>query len=204
MFCPRCGLTQTDDVKFCTSCGANLFAVRRAVDARDSDEKKFDWGDTWVAEMFLSHEEQKRRKAELERKRGITPEVKRFNEIKAGVIVGSVGIALMIFLRVFMEGVILGGKVPDDAASILSHLWVVGVIPIFVGLALMVNGLVVSKRMVEIARQASHDPNSLEGGTSPHALRAADTNEFIPSGFSVTDHTTKHLAKVKNREQGGS
>jgi len=203
MFCPRCGLTQTDDVKFCTSCGANLFAVRRAVDTRDSDEKKFDWSNTWVAEMFLSAEEQKRRKAELERQRGITPEVKRFNEIKAGVIVSSVGIALMIFLYVFMEGIVLGGKVPDDTASILRHLWVAGVIPFFVGLALMINGLVVSKRLVEIARQASNEPNSLEGSTSPPALRSADTNEFIPSDFSITDHTTKHLSNVKKREQGG-
>jgi zinc-ribbon domain len=201
MFCPRCGLTQTDDVKFCTSCGANLLAVRRAVDTRDADEKKFDWNNTWVTEMFLSAEEKKKRKADLELQRGITPEVRRFNEIKAGVIVSSVGIALIIFLRVFMEGIILGGKVPADTASILSHLWVAGVIPLFVGFALMVNGLVVSKRLVEIARQSSQAPNSLEESSDPPALRSADTNEFIPTGFSVTDHTTKHLEAVKKRQQ---
>src|SRR5215469_4321688 len=134
MYCPRCGSTQAEDIKFCKSCGANLFAVRRAVEARDVDEKKFDWGDTWLAEMFLTHGAQEHRKAELERRLGITPEVKRYNEIKAGVITSSVGVALMIFLFVFMQGIVQGGKVPPDTASILNHLWIAGVIPLFVGL----------------------------------------------------------------------
>jgi len=28
MLCPRCGSNQSDEVKFCKSCGANLQAVR--------------------------------------------------------------------------------------------------------------------------------------------------------------------------------
>src|SRR2546423_10785013 len=139
MFCPQCGSQQNDDLKFCKLCGANLLAVRQVVATRDTD-KKFDWSKTWVAEMFLSQEERKKREEELERTRGITPEVKRYNEIKAGVITGSVGIALMIFLYVFMQGVILSGDVPPDAAVIISRLWVVGVIPFFVGVALLING----------------------------------------------------------------
>ena len=34
----------------------------------------------------------------MERRMGITPEVKRYNEIKAGVIVSSIGVGLAIFL----------------------------------------------------------------------------------------------------------
>jgi hypothetical protein len=41
---------------------------------------------------------------EIERRQGITPEVKRYNEIKAGVIVSSAGIGLSIFLFIFMQG----------------------------------------------------------------------------------------------------
>ena len=84
--------------------------MRQVVDTRETGEK-FDWSKTWVAEMFQSAEEATRRKAELERQQGITPEVKRYNEIKAGVITASVGLALAIFLFVFMGGIILGGKV---------------------------------------------------------------------------------------------
>jgi hypothetical protein len=35
MICPRCNSNQTDDVKFCTVCGANLLAVRQALDVRE-------------------------------------------------------------------------------------------------------------------------------------------------------------------------
>jgi hypothetical protein len=193
MFCPRCGSSQSEELKFCKSCGANLYAVRQVVDTRETGEK-FDWSKTWVAEMFQSAEEATRRKAELERQRGITPEVKRYNEIKAGVITASVGVALAIFLYVFMQGIILGGKIPLDTAEILSRLWIAGVIPLFVGLALIVNGLFVSKKLVEITRRRTEPEPSLEQpDSSPLSLRSADTTEFIPSGFSVTEETTKHL-----------
>src|ERR1700753_424658 len=131
MFCPQCGTTQSDELRFCKSCGANLEAVRQAVVMRDAGEK-FDWSRTWVAEMFMSHSERKRREEELERLRGITPEVKRYNEIKGGVITASVGLALMIFLAIFMEGIVAGGKVPADTAQILNRIWVAGIIPLFV------------------------------------------------------------------------
>jgi hypothetical protein len=194
MFCPQCGSTQSDELKFCKSCGANLHAVRQVIATRDTGEK-VDWGKTWVAEMFLSEGERKRREEELERKLGITPEVKRYNEIKAGVITGSVGIASMIFLYVFMQGIILSGAVAPDEAAIISRLWVAGVIPLFVGIALMINGLFVSKRLVEIGRRGTQaGPNELERGAERNALGPADTTEFIPSGLSVTEGTTKHLS----------
>ena len=198
MFCPRCGSSQSEELKFCKVCGANLYAVRQVVDQRETGEK-FDWGKTWVAEMFLSPEESKRRKEEIERQRGITPEVKRYNEIKAGVITASVGVAVAIFLYVLMQGIILGGKIPQDAAAILSRLWVAGVIPVFVGIALIINGLIVSKKLVEIARRQT-GPNLLERETDPRSLGSADTNEFIPSGFSVTEGTTKHLSDSGSKQ----
>ena len=192
MFCPRCGSNQSEDLRFCKMCGANLFAVRQAVDTRETDEK-FDWSKTWVAEMFLSAEENKKRKAEIQRQRGITPEIKRYNEIKAGVITASTGLALMIVLMVLMQGIILGGKVSEDAAEILSRLWVAGVIPIFVGIALMINGVFVSKKMLEAIRGSESDQNILPDRAEPRGLHSGDTNEFTPSNFSVTEDTTKHL-----------
>jgi hypothetical protein len=195
MFCPQCGSTQSEDLKFCKVCGVNLYAVMQVVTAREPDEK-FDWSKTWVQEMFLSADEKKRRKAEIELQRGITPEVKRYNEIKAGIIVSSVGIALTIFLFVFMGGLIAKSKVSHDAAEILSRLWVAGVIPLFVGLALIMNGVVVSKKLVEAARKSSQmGPEGLEGNATPPSLRSADPNEFLRSPFSVTEQTTKHLGR---------
>src|SRR4051794_26173166 len=121
MFCPQCGLSQTDDLKFCKTCGANLHAVRQVVATRETDES-FDWGKTWVAEMFLSEAERKKRNRQLERQQGITAEVRRYTEIKAGVIVSFVGIALMIFLNFFMQGIINSGQSPASDAAILSRI----------------------------------------------------------------------------------
>jgi len=192
MLCPRCGTNQSDEMKFCKVCGANLEAVRVALTNPDA-AKKFDWGDTWLAEMFRSGQAAELRKIEMERQMGITPEVKRYNEIKAGVITSSVGVGLMIFLAIFMEGVIASG-VSESAVAILSHLWIAGVIPFVVGVALIVNGVVVSKRMVEIQEREMKRRNAVEGETATQrSLRPADTNEFIPTGFSVTDQTTRHL-----------
>lgn len=197
MICPRCSSNQSDDVKFCKSCGANLQAVRDALENRDPGSK-FEWGDTWVAEMFRSGQAVELRKLEMERRMGITPEVKRYNEIKAGVITSSVGIGVSIFLFVFMQGLV--NVVGREAAEILPHLWIAGVIPFFVGVALIVNGLVVSKKMAEVQerelrRTNSLAPDSLAGETAAQrALRPAETNEFIPTGYSVTEQTTRHLA----------
>ena len=192
MFCPRCGSKQTEELRFCKLCGANLFAVRQAVDTREINEK-FDWSRTWVAEMFMSGEEAKRRKEEIERQRGITPEVKRYNEIKAGVITASAGLALSIVLLVLMNGIILSGRVSADAAEILSRIWIAGVIPIFVGIALMINGAFVSKKMLEARRANQPDQDIMTDRAEPRALHQGDTNEFAPSNFSVTEDTTKHL-----------
>jgi hypothetical protein len=197
MLCPRCSSTQSDDVKFCKFCGANLQAVREALESREPGTK-FDWSNTWVAEMFMSGEAQELRKQEMERRLGITPTVKRYREIKAGVITSCVGIGVAIFLFVFMQGV--AGHVDADDAEIVRRIWVAGVIPFFVGLALIFNGLVVSRRLAELQE---HDrelkrPGVLDGQVNnQRELRPADASEFIPPDFSVTEQTTRHLSGVE-------
>ena len=200
MWCPRCGSSQRDfsrnqdvleELKFCRECGANLYAVRQLVDKPEVDEK-FDWNKTWVAEMLQSSEGAVRRQQALEIAGGLTPEVKRYNEIKGGIITGSVGVALMIFLYVFMQGIIIGGKVPNDTAEILSRIWVAGVIPVFVGLALIFNGVFISKKALASSKRAPNSTSELTGDETP-ALRSANTAEFLPANFSVTENTTRHL-----------
>jgi hypothetical protein len=169
--------------------------VREALDA---PEKKFDWSNTWVAEMFMSGQAAEIRKREMERQLGITPEVKRYNEIKAGVICSCVGLGISVFLYFLMLGVAASAG-PQDAA-ILLRIWVAGIIPFMVGLALIINGLVVSKKMVEIMERGRKETDALEGGPTPRGLRAADTSEFIPTSMSsVTDQTTRHLENVERK-----
>jgi len=194
MLCPRCTSNQGDDIKFCTSCGANLQAVREALDTPEG--KKFDWSNTWVADMFMSGQMAEVRKQEMERRLGITPEVKRYNEIKAGVIVSCVGIGVSIFLYFLMGA--LAHQEPRDA-ELLSRIWLAGVIPFMVGLALIINGLVVSKKMVQVIEREQQRNMPLSEGVPARGLRAADTSEFIPTNFSVTDQTTRHLESTERK-----
>jgi len=160
--------------------------------------KKFDWSNTWMAEMFMSGQANELRKREMERQLGITPEVKRYNEIKAGVIVSCVGIAISVFLFILMQGIAAHAR-PEDA-EILLRIWIAGIIPFMVGLALIINGVVVSKKMVEVMERGRKEPQALDDGPAPRGLRPADTNEFIPANMgSVTDQTTRHLENAERK-----
>ncbi|MBI3649562.1 MAG: zinc ribbon domain-containing protein [Acidobacteria bacterium] len=200
MFCPQCGISQSEELKFCKSCGANLKAVRQVVATRDTDKKtdgKIDWSKTWVAEILLSGEEQKRRRQE--RQRSVNPEVKRYNEIKAGVITSCVGLGVMLFLYVFMNGIILGENIPQSEKEILSRIWVAGVIPFFIGLGLLLNGVFVSKKLVEIAKQELQAKETLKALETPTksiedpSLPSADWYAADSPRPSVTEHTTREL-----------
>ena len=197
MICPRCASNQGDDIKFCTSCGANLQAVRDAMQAPDS-AGKFNLNNTWVAEMFMSGQANELRKREMERQLGITPEIKRYNEIKAGVIVSCVGIGVSIFLHFIMHAI--AAQNPRDA-ELLNSIWLAGVIPFMVGLALIINGVVVSKKMVQVIEREQNRAKSLdeESAPTPRGLKSADTNEFIPANYSVTDSTTRHLESTERK-----
>ena len=205
MFCPQCGTSQSDDLRFCKQCGVNLYTVRQAALSRDTPEK-FDWSKTWVAEMFMSEAERTRRAEALDRQSGVSPNVKRlkeieetrYKEIKGGIITSCVGLGVMIFLNVFMRGIIASG-IPSEPAQIIGHVWIAGVIPFFVGLGLAFNGLVISKRMVENAR---HEMESGEaqrrlpvsrGNTDYSSPASNEWTDATSPKYGVTENTTREL-----------
>jgi hypothetical protein len=202
MFCPQCGTGQPADLKFCKSCGVNLSAVRQAVATRDTAQQ-FDWSKTWVAEMLLSRDEQEKRKRE--REGGLYAEYLRSKEIKAGVITSFIGIGVMIFLYVLMQGIILSGQNPPGDNEILSRIWVAGLIPLCVGLGLLTNGVFVSKRLIEMAKrelQSADARRRIEGGRDTSDARAVPA-EWYDAGApkaSVTEHTTRQLENFRQTE----
>jgi hypothetical protein len=106
-----------------------------------------------------------------------------------------VGVAVTIFLYVLMKGIILGGNVSSGDAEILSRIWVAGIIPFMVGVGLMINGVFVSKRLVQLTREpAPVVPDPIDKEFERRSLRAADTSEFPSPQFGVTEGTTKHLS----------
>jgi hypothetical protein len=186
MFCPECGIQASNDLKFCRQCGVNLHGAREGMMSRSTGEK-FDWSKTWVADMFLTEEER-------ERRRGVTAEEKRLNEIKGGVITSFVGIGVMIFLRLFLE-VVARQKSPGDA-EILRSVWMTGIIPFMVGLGIIFNGLFIGRRIVKLKERQTQ--TTVSGSTTPAALPAKTTDQLVanaaqPAGASVTEDPTAHL-----------
>jgi hypothetical protein len=186
MFCPACGLQVNDDLKFCRQCGANLRGVRDAMTS-NSAEGKSDWNKTWWAEMAHAH-------AMKELGIGVSPEEKRINEIKGGVITSFVGISLMIFLSFFFKEVTRGNY--DHFSEMLRSLWMVGIFPFLIGISIILNGLFISRRLVKLKEQQSQP--AMPASQAPAALPAKTTNHLVvdatpSSGASVTEDPTEHL-----------
>jgi hypothetical protein len=193
MFCPGCGLQANDELKFCRQCGANLRGVRESLSSRPTEEK-FDWSKTWVAEMFLSEDEQRRRRVVTPEEARLNEEEKRINEIKGGLITTFVGIGVMIFLYFLFDKVPVNDRSDDD--EILHSVWMAGIIPFLIGIAIMINGFFISRRLVKLKEQQAQA--ALPAAPAPVALPAKTTDQLIveaapASGFSVTENTTAHL-----------
>jgi len=143
-----------------------------------------DWG------QFLLEE----RKARGDARKKKTPEEKRLEELKAGVITSSVGFGLMVFLSLLFDAI--ASTINGPEGNILRSLWAVGLIPFMVGLGIIINGLFVSKRVVELKRQQElkdhQAPLFSAPNTSPVA-RLVEPSQSPVSDFSVTETTTTKL-----------
>jgi hypothetical protein len=187
MFCPGCGFQVSDDLKFCRKCGANLHGAREGMMSRPVEEKP-DWRKSWAANIILA-------KQLKERRRGVTAEERRLNEIKGGVITSLTGLGLMIFLYFFLNIV---AEKAGDAAEIVRGLWMVGIIPILVGIGLIINGVFVSRRLSSLEEEQAQP--WVSASPPPPALPAKTTNHLVvdttPSkGASVTEDSTLHLSE---------
>ena len=92
----------------------------------------------------------------------------------------------------------ISGRVSDAAAEILLRIWIVGVIPLLIGAALIFNGMFISKRGVDAlpGHETDASPKELDAPSGGNYLSPADTNDLVSSvPFSVTDRTTRHLQK---------
>ena len=185
MYCPSCGTEASDQTKYCTKCGVNLRRVKGVLGKGGASIRKGDeWEPAWV--------EYRRERIEARRKR--TPEEKRLEEIKAGVITSSVGFGLMVFLSFLFDAI--ATTVDGPASNILRTLWVVGLIPFMVGLGVLFNGLIVSKRIVEVKRQQEQKDQRLPLFSAPNTSQVArlvEPSQSPISDFSITETTTTKL-----------
>src|SRR5262245_18914526 len=185
MYCPSCGIEASDQTKYCTKCGVNLRRVKGVLGKGGAGAKQ---GDDWG--QFLL--EERKAKGEIRKKK--TPEEKRLEELKAGVITSSVGLGLMVFLGLLFNAIASTMEGPEG--NILRSLWAVGLIPFMIGLGITFNGLFVSKRIVELKRQQELKERQKQLFTAPNTspvARLVEPSQSPISDFSVTETTTTKL-----------
>ena len=189
MYCPSCGTEAGDQTKYCTKCGVNLHRVRGVLGKGGATVRKGDDREpAWVKDQRAKKE------ARREARRKKTPEEKRLEEIKAGVISSSVGFGLMVFLSFLFDAI--ASTVDGPASNILRTLWVVGLIPFMIGLGVLFNGLFVSKRIVEVKRQQEQKDQQLPLFSAPNTspvARLVEPSQSPISDFSITETTTTKL-----------
>ena len=185
MYCPSCGTEVSDQTKYCTECGVNLRRVKGLMGKGGAGvREEVDWQMATLEDW----------KAEREKRRKKTPEEKRLNEIKGGVITSSVGFALMIFLSLLFDAI--ASTIDGPESNILRSLWVVGLIPFMVGLGILFNGLIVSRRIVDLKRQQERKDRQATLISAPETspvARLVEPSQSPISDFSVTETTTTKL-----------
>lgn len=183
MFCPSCGTETREAIKFCKKCGTNLKRVQGVL-SKGGAGNPADWNQWWLEE----HQEKR------ERDKKKSPEEKRLEEVKAGVITASIGLALSIFLNLLFEAI--ANTVGGPEAIILQRIWAVGLVPLFIGLAVVFNGMFITKRIVEL-KTPRPDPMPQPlfapvANTSP-VQQLGEASAQPVSDFSISEPTTARL-----------
>ncbi len=187
MFCPSCGTETREAIKFCKKCGTNLKRVQGVMSKGGAGivpNQSTDWNQWWMEEHQEKREQKKRK----------LPEEKRLEEVKAGVITASIGLSLSVFLNLLFEAI--ANSVGGSEAIILQRIWAVGLVPLLIGLAMVFNGMFISKRIVELKKQhAGISPQPLFApvpNTSP-VQQLGETSAQPISDFSIAEPTTARL-----------
>ncbi|MGH9800854.1 MAG: hypothetical protein ACRD82_10860 [Blastocatellia bacterium] len=129
-----------------------------------------------------------------EQRKNKSGEEKRLQEIKAGVITSSVGLGMMIFLRFLFKAI--ASTLPWQEANILRGLWWIGWVPLLVGLAVIFNGLFISKKIVELNQQQDEDVPPQTFQPVPITTPVQQLNEASPfqfADYSIAEPTTTKL-----------
>lgn len=203
MFCPGCGIEERSANQFCRACGADLRRVRTAVEspdqitasavsARDEIGRAIatKMGDIKGASEWSTFAEEVLPEIEkfLE-----SPEEKRLRRMRAGMVVGSVGLGSAGGVAILSAVMYLKD---NDLVFILG---LGGIVCFFIGLGIILNGLLFSvpkKGLVDRSSDADSQ-RQLDSISDTNDLRLPEPAANFYS--SVTEPTTKHLKEKQRR-----
>ncbi len=184
MFCPQCGTETLEQLKFCKKCGINLRRVQGVLGKGGAGYLANQAGIDWEREARDERRERRKR----------SPEEKRLNEIKGGVITSCVGLGVMIFLSFLFDAI--ANLATPEVQGILRAIPFVGVIPFLIGLGVIFNGVFIGKRLVELKRREEDRERPIPLFSAPSTTPVAHLVEGTQSpitDFSIAEPTTKTL-----------
>jgi hypothetical protein len=185
MFCPQCGTETTEPLKFCKKCGTNLRRVQGVMSKGGAAYSATEAKVGWEREGLEARRERRKR----------SPEEKRLNEIKGGVITSCVGLGLMIFLTFLFDAI--AELTGPGVQGIMRAIPFAGIIPFLIGLGIIFNGLFISKRIVEVNRgesqrsETDRDEWRAPLFAAPNTTPVAQLGE--PANYSIVEPTTQTL-----------
>lgn len=197
MFCPECGIEDRQANQFCRACGTDLRRVRVAVAEPDSITASAVSARDEIGRAVAAKIREARGAEELTavaeeilpeiEKFLESPEEKRLRRMRAGMILAGIGLGTSIGITlasIFMR---------DDDVIFLAGL---GVICFFIGVAFILNGVLLTLPKSSLVDRASDADRQRElditNAGNDHALPPANA-----VFSSVTENTTQHLTEKK-------
>ena len=210
MYCPTCGSEERQPSQYCRACGTDLRGVRRGLERPDVITASAVSAREQVSQAMAEKIRQMEGADDLKRvaedvlpqieKFLESPEEKRLRRVRAGVVTAAIGLGatLLIFL-ISIEA--------HDLIPFIS----LGLITFFIGLGLVINGLVftIPRKKIDDRSDEAQAQKELEAGMqgaapvnqlSPFAQSTSDLPDSnrIVSQPSVTEHTTHQLKPNKS------
>jgi hypothetical protein len=195
MFCPECGVKDTQVNQYCRACGVDLRPVRLAVSKPDEITASAASAREAIGKAFADKiRDAKSPGALVGIAENVLPEVQRFLEspeekrlrrMRRGTIISSVGLGVAIAVIIF-------SIVHPGGSFLLGSL---GILTFFIGLGFIINGYFLSVPKSAM-RGAAGDPESADHPElqMPETLR-------VPGMIgSVTENTTRDL-RVNVRDE---
>jgi hypothetical protein len=202
MYCPSCGSEERQLSQYCRACGTDLRAVRITLERPDAITESAVSARDQIGRAVADKIRMTESASELHRvAEDVLPEIEKFLEspeerrlrrLRAGTIISFIGL-----------GVMLGAIVASLAEHGLFVLVIPGFIALFIGLAIIANGVVftvprkkfpdhspdgLSQKNLDAGMKASGLSNALAPDTVTNGLNAGEQ-----APLSVTEHTTHQL-----------
>jgi hypothetical protein len=211
MYCPTCGSEERQISQYCRACGTDLRLVRRGLERPDTITASAVSAREQISQVMAEKIREMESAHDLKRvaedvlpqieKFLESPEEKRLRRVRAGVVTASIGLGatLLIFLM-SLEA--------HDLIPLIS----LGLITFFIGLGLVINGLVftIPRKKIDDRSDEAQSQKELEArmqSASPASQLSpfSQTTNDLPSSTdqivgrpSVTEHTTHQLKPNKS------